>query len=146
MQQNLHQKRRLTAYLATVLSGAALAMAVGGAPSSAWASSNSMTGMQTIHAATHNSKTVVLKHRRTVRVDIHDLAFGPTRLVVSPGTTIIWTNQDGFQHTTTSDQGIWDSGPINPDSTFKRAFKKVGVFAYHCTIHPFMHGTITVTK
>jgi plastocyanin len=79
-------------------------------------------------------------------VNIHNLAFGPAHVVVSPGTTIIWTNQDGFQHTTTSDKGVWDSGPMDPGATFKRAFKKAGIFTYHCTIHPFMLGTITVAK
>ncbi|MBV9282439.1 MAG: plastocyanin, partial [Chloroflexi bacterium] len=62
------------------------------------------------------------------------------------GTRIIWTNDDGFQHTTTSDTGLWNSGPMNSGARFARVFNKAGTFAYHCTIHPFMHGTIRVTK
>ena len=146
MQQNLRRPRRLTLCLAVVLGGAALATAVGMAPSTVQASANTLTGMQMTQAPGNSSKTVVLTHRRTVHVNIHNLAFGPRRLVVSPETTIIWTNQDGFQHTTTSDHGLWDSGPMDPDATFKRVFRKTGTFTYHCTIHPFMLGTITVMK
>jgi plastocyanin len=133
--------RHRTLWCALILGGATLATAVGMATSSTPAGATTLTQGQA-----NSAQPVVRTHRRTVHVNIHNLAFGPAHLVVSPGTTIVWTNQDGFQHTTTSDHGLWDSGPINPDATFKRVFKKAGTFTYHCTIHPFMLGTIKVTR
>jgi plastocyanin len=106
----------------------------------------SMADMRMSQAPARSTAPVVLKHQRTVRVNIRDLAFKPAHIVVSPGTKIIWTNRDSFQHTTTSDRGLWDSDSINSQAKFVRVFKKAGMYTYHCTIHPFMHGTIAVKK
>jgi plastocyanin len=146
MSQNLPQEQRLAVWLTVVLVSAAMAAAVGMAPSAAWANTHALTGMQMMRAPERSSRTVVLKHRHTVHVNIHNLAFGPAKVVVSPGTKIIWTNQDGFQHTTTSDHGVWDSGSMDPSAHFAHVFKQAGTFTYHCTIHPFMLGTVTVAR
>jgi plastocyanin len=97
-------------------------------------------------ASTPRSKLVVLTHRKTVHVAIENLAFVPARIVVSPGTRIVWTNKDQLAHTSTADQGLWESGQLNSGDDFSRAFKRTGTFKYHCTIHPFMHGAITVSS
>jgi plastocyanin len=89
---------------------------------------------------------VLRLHQRVVRLSIQNLSFQPTRIVVSPGTRIVWTNADGFAHTVTSDKGIWSSPDVNSKSQFARIFAKAGTFPYHCSIHPFMHGTVTVQK
>jgi plastocyanin len=146
MQQSLRRSRRVTTCLAAVLGGAAMATAVGVTPSIVRAGAPTLADRQATRASENSSKVVNLKHRHTVHVNIQNLAFGPAHVVVSPGTTIVWTNQDGFQHTTTSDKGLWNSGPMNPTASFRRVFKKAGTFTYHCTIHPFMLGTITVSK
>jgi plastocyanin len=121
-------------------------MNMGVAPGTKPASAALMGAAQMAQARAHSSRSVALKQHRVVRVNIHNLAFGPRHLTLSRGTQVIWTNQDGFAHTTTSDNGVWDSAPINSGSHFARVFTKAGTFTYHCTIHPFMHGTITVTK
>lgn len=123
-----------------------MATTMGIAPSSVSAGTSTPAGMRMSQMHKSSARAVILTHRRTVHVAIHNLAFGPKRIVVSPGTTIVWTNQDGFQHTSTSDHGLWDSGPINPNASFTHVFKTAGTFTYHCTIHPFMLGTITVAK
>jgi plastocyanin len=46
----------------------------------------------------------------------------------------------------TSDKGIWSSGDVNSQRQFARTFAKAGTFPYHCSIHPFMHGTVTVRQ
>jgi plastocyanin len=93
-----------------------------------------------------SARSSTVKHQRTVHVTISNLAFKPARLVVSVGTKVAWTNRDGFQHTSTSDRGLWDSAAIDPGATFNHAFSRVGTFTYHCTIHPFMRGTVVVTR
>ena len=65
--------------------------------------------------------------------------------IVKVGTTVTWSNQDGTQHTTTSNSGIWGSKILNPGNSFSFTFATAGVFPYHCEIHP-MQGTIQVVS
>lgn len=74
-------------------------------------------------------------------------AYGQNPLQVPAGTTVTWVNQDTHPHTVTSDQGVWDSGTLNPGQTFSRKFDAMGSFPYHCEIHgaASMSGMIVVT-
>lgn len=72
------------------------------------------------------------------------LRFRPRTLTVPAGTRVRWVNASGVQHTTTSDDGRWDSGQLAPGGTFSRRFRTEGTFRYHCSIHASMRGTITV--
>ena len=61
------------------------------------------------------------------------------------GVTVSWTNNDGVQHTVTSDTvGQFDSGYLNPGQTFSVAFPVAGTYHFHCAIHTYMTGTLTV--
>jgi len=71
-------------------------------------------------------------------------AFAPDQLEISVGGTVTWTNTDAVSHTTTSDQGNWDSGTVGPGGQFSSTYATAGTFPYHCAIHPGMVGTITV--
>jgi|GEM_PF-1631353 plastocyanin len=64
-------------------------------------------------------------------------------VVVAAGTQVIWENEDTTQHTTTSVNGVWDSGILNPGQSFSFTFNKPGVYNYICNVHP-MSGTIVV--
>jgi plastocyanin len=90
--------------------------------------------------------TVVRLHQRVVRLTIHNFAFQPARLVVSPGTRLVWTNTDSDPHTVDSTKGVWSSEALDTGSQFARVFSQAGTFPYYCSIHPFMHGTIVVQK
>jgi plastocyanin len=75
----------------------------------------------------------------------NDLSFDPPQINVPTGSIISWTNADSIQHTVTSDeQGLFDAGPISPGDTFENVFDSAGEFGYHCAIHPFMTGVVTV--
>ena len=78
-------------------------------------------------------------------VTIIDFAFQPASLEVPMGTTVTWTNQGTAPHTVTADDGAFDSGTLQPGSTFSLTFDTPGTFTYHCEIHPNMMGTIVVT-
>lgn len=80
----------------------------------------------------------------TVRIVMQNLAYGSTQVTVSPGTTVVWVNQDPVQHTVSADDGSWDSGLIDPQAAWSRTFTAAGTFTYHCTPHPFMKGTVVV--
>jgi plastocyanin len=71
-------------------------------------------------------------------------AYAPAELVVAPGTTTTWTNNDSVAHTSTSDAPGWNSGIIAPQATFSTTFQTTGTFSYHCSIHPGMVGRVTV--
>lgn len=74
-----------------------------------------------------------------------DWTYAPKELRVSAGTTVTFVNRGKEFHTITSDDtgrpfdlGI-DSGK---SATFR--FDTVGVFAYHCGVHPQMTGAVRV--
>ena len=140
-----HRVQRMALYgvaLAVILG----VMGIGGAGvSRAQNPAGTMAGMA-MAAPQASGATIVRLHQRLVRVTIHGLSFGPARLVVSPSTRIVWTNQDPFAHTVSSDKGLWDSGALDSGTHFARVFTTAGTFAYHCNIHPFMHGLVTVKK
>ncbi len=69
-------------------------------------------------------------------------AFGTNPLTVAVGTTVTWVNNDSIAHTSTANAGQFNTGVINPGGSAKFQFTTAGTFAYHCTIHPGMVGTI----
>jgi plastocyanin len=80
-------------------------------------------------------------------VSIVNMSFSPTSTSIKKGTAVTWTNNDSVAHTVTADTGsAFDSGNLNPGKTFSHTFDTAGTFAYHCTYHSNMHGTVTVTE
>jgi len=79
-------------------------------------------------------------------VSIQNFAFVPPNLSVVTGTTVTWTNQDAEQHTVSSDDGhSFNSSAFGRNQTFQFTAGAPGTYTYTCRIHPFMHGTMTVT-
>ena len=77
-------------------------------------------------------------------VSIANFSFKPAVITVSVGTTVTWTNNDSAGHTVTADDGSFTSDTLGSGATFSRTFATAGTFAYHCSIHPSMKGTVTV--
>ncbi len=77
-------------------------------------------------------------------VEIKDFAFHPASVTVNVGDTITWTNQDTAPHTATANDGSFDTGNLNKGQSGSHTFTKAGTFAYICSIHPNMKGTVTV--
>ena len=73
--------------------------------------------------------------------------FTPNNMTVKVGQSIEWDWQDpNVAHTVTSDDGTsFDSCLQNKGYKFVVTFNQAGKLPYHCTIHPLMIGTITVT-
>ncbi|MBD0694844.1 hypothetical protein BG452_17835 [Streptomyces sp. CBMA123] len=74
-----------------------------------------------------------------------DFAFAPATLTAGPGQTVTVLNQDSVAHTLTAVDKSFDTGTIQPgaSATFTVP-QQTGAHPYICTIHPFMHGTLTV--
>jgi len=95
-------------------------------------------------AAADRAPAAVEMHKKVVDVTISNFAFKPKRVIVSPGTRVVWTNKDSEPHTVTSDHPAFASQALNTGSHFTLVAHKTGTFTYHCQIHPFMHGALVV--
>lgn len=89
---------------------------------------------------------VVELHRRVVYVHIQKFAFHPARIVVSPGTRIVWDNRDADPHTVHSAAGHFSSEALDTHGRYATVVRRAGSFTYLCTIHPFMHGAVIVRR
>src|SRR3954453_9506866 len=78
-------------------------------------------------------------------VTIKNLAFSPKTLEVKAGSKVTVKNKDDTTHTFTANKGAFDTGDIDGGSSATITVKKPGTYAYHCTIHDFMKGTIKAT-
>lgn len=77
----------------------------------------------------------------------------PENIAVPVGITVAWSNNDpGQPHTVTSglqnssDKGsVFNSGIIPFTSLFQYTFSKSGEYVYHCDIHPWRLGKVSVS-
>src|SRR5690348_5898026 len=79
-------------------------------------------------------------------VNIADFKFVPATLTVPVGTTVTWTNQDEEPHTVAAKDGSFHSPGMDTHATYSFTFTTPGSYDYICSIHPFMTGTVVVTK
>lgn len=78
-------------------------------------------------------------------VAIIDFTYQPSTVRTAVGDPVRWTNQDSAVHTVTSDgDGPLDSGDLAEGEVYEATFDSAGTYAYLCTIHPFMKGTVEV--
>lgn len=82
------------------------------------------------------------------RVSITNFSFSPANITVKKGATVVWTNKDSAAHTVTEmdDQSGPDSTNLANGKSYSFTYNTVGTFKYHCSIHPDMTGTVTVTE
>ena len=52
--------------------------------------------------------------------------------------------ESSFGHTITSDTKLWDSGLLAPGKSYSHNFDTPGNYPYHCAVHTFMTGAVTV--
>lgn len=72
------------------------------------------------------------------------LNFSPTDLTVTKGTAVTFTFQS-VTHSIVFDAGagVADTGPLY-NTSVQRTFSTAGTFPFHCAIHSYMTGQITV--
>jgi plastocyanin len=90
-------------------------------------------------------------------VTAQDFAFGPMAVTVKAGSGVTWTNAGAAAHHPVADNGAFDIGQLAPaqsgaygmgtgvGGSGSFTFTTPGMYSYHCSIHPQMTGTITVT-
>jgi plastocyanin len=74
----------------------------------------------------------------TVDVAQRDDYFDPADISVSVGTIVRWTNRGDDAHTTTSDNGYWNSGSMYPGSYYAVRFNAPGTYSYYCQFHRYL--------
>jgi plastocyanin len=79
-------------------------------------------------------------------VAIYGYSFSPSSVSFPAvnNVTVTWTNNDPVTHTVTSDTNAFVGGNVTPGGTFSLSFPTPGTYAYHCSIHTGMTGTIIV--
>ena len=83
----------------------------------------------------------------TAEIEIKDIAFNPANITIPKGTKVVWTQNDNVPHSVTDDTGIFNSNILNQGDNFSFTFDTVGIFNYHCEVHPdIMKGTVNVTE
>jgi plastocyanin len=84
----------------------------------------------------------------TSSVSIENFAFMPPDITVKKGTSVTWTNNDSTAHTVTEvdSQNGPKSEQLENGEKYSFTFDTAGTFHYHCSIHPNMLGTVTVTE
>ncbi|HZN80377.1 MAG TPA: cupredoxin domain-containing protein [Mycobacterium sp.] len=77
-------------------------------------------------------------------ITIANMSFGEA-ITVPPGATITIKNDDSAEHSVTSDTaGKFDVEVEGKEQGTLTAPTEPGEYAFHCTYHPSMHGTLIV--
>lgn len=79
-------------------------------------------------------------------VFIKQFTYVPATVHVRAGQSVAWVNceTDGTPHTASADDATFNSGLLNRNDVFVRAFPSAGAAPYHCDLHPFMKATVIV--
>jgi LPXTG-motif cell wall-anchored protein len=77
-------------------------------------------------------------------VTISDFQFAPSAVTIDVGDTVTWRNEGPTPHSATSEDGSFDTGIYERGQRRSHTFDEAGTFAYFCTPHPNMRGTVTV--
>jgi plastocyanin/uncharacterized membrane protein len=108
-----------------------------------WGMSPWVTGAS---ASQNQESSASASQSGAVEVVIKNFRFQPAQISVHPGETVEFKNEDIFAHTATADDGSFDSGLIQPGSSWKLTVAKAGTIAYHCTPHPNMKATLVAAS
>ncbi len=80
----------------------------------------------------------------SARVSMGDFFFSPTSVSVAVGDTVTWVNSGQAPHNATANDGSFKTPDLNNGGSASHKFTSAGSFAYICTIHPQMTGTVRV--
>ncbi len=76
--------------------------------------------------------------------------FSPNQLTIAMGTPLTWKNRTHEPHTIVADDCrrgshcSFDSGFLGPNARYTLPQLTPGLYPYHCGIHPFMRGLLTI--
>ncbi|MBI2265349.1 MAG: IPT/TIG domain-containing protein [Armatimonadetes bacterium] len=78
-------------------------------------------------------------------LSILDGSYKPGSFSLLRDEVLLWVNGGSQNHTVTSDNGLFDSGPLAPGQQFTWQATTPGTFGFHCSLHPSETGTLAIT-
>jgi plastocyanin len=125
--------RRITSLFVVLAATAMLIAGCGGGDDASQASSEPASSQPASSGGASNTVT------------ISNFKFTPATVTVTHGKAVTVTNNDSTAHTATADDGnSFDTGDVDPGASATIKVSKPGTYAYHCSIHSFMKGTLVV--
>jgi plastocyanin len=93
-----------------------------------------------------------LRGKTAVQVDAKSNQFNPASIIIDAGTKVTWTNSDSVAHNVKKSADAVDFGApfgvdldaFGPGKTYSFTFTKAGMYAYQCTVHSLMTGSVDV--
>lgn len=80
---------------------------------------------------------------RGTRIEMVNACFTPTTLYAEAGQTITFVNRDDFAHNVTAN-GWGQFEDLGAGDRYTTSFADEGVYAYACSLHPGMSGSIVI--
>jgi len=81
-------------------------------------------------------------------VDVYEYGFTPSNVVIKAGHAVAWKDVGEEHHTIGPSSRA--SRPVFLEAqrlgSAAHVFRRPGVYPYHCRIHPWMKGTVTVRR
>lgn len=77
-------------------------------------------------------------------VVMQGFTFQPASITIQTGASVTWRNDDSVSHQIVSNTNAFSSPVLNAGGSYTHVFDQAGTYSYHCGIHPYMTGTITV--
>lgn len=104
-----------------------------------------LTG-DTIAAAPAAATSVTVSIVQRAKFEPPTWGFEPKAVTIPRGTTVTWKSVSGNSdsHTSASSDDVWNSPLLNPGDAWSFTFSKAGRYRYHCALHAWMVGEITV--
>jgi plastocyanin len=95
-----------------------------------------------------------VRNLNLITVEKGTFSFTPRVVLVKPGTTLTWVNQDGQDHflmlssATSNEKTIANEPPLNeplpPGARFQHKISHAGIYPFFCAIHNQMWGMVMV--
>jgi plastocyanin len=83
----------------------------------------------------------------TVDAGAAAFAWSPAEITAKVGDVITWTNGDSVGHRVATDDGSCRmASNIRGGGSRSLRFTTAGEYAFHCTVHPSMTGTLIITE
>ncbi len=137
-------RRRLFLFLTVMLIAGGLAALTGCGSTKSSSETGTTNQTESSGGAGSGGQSGETTPKAEASVELADFSMNPSEVTIKKGGKVTWTNKDSVAHTVTADDGEFDSGELSEGRTYSRTFDTAGTFAYHCTPHPSMTGTVVV--
>ncbi|MEO6197535.1 MAG: cupredoxin domain-containing protein [Dehalococcoidia bacterium] len=107
---------------------------------------NGCGGMAGCPGSRGSAQTPVTIEGDEATIEIRDYDFSPRDATITAGTTVTWVNEDKAPHDATDDDDAWATDVLDDGDSGGVTFDTPGRYEYHCSIHPYMKGQVTVRE